>query len=254
MCYPRVKILVHFAEVLPLEDLLDTKSTPVGPVAGGIMGCFLVLALAVYCYRHHVHRTMAHQFVSSVPDTQVRMSHLDEVEDLDHHEDPGAGEWSWRPCETKTEIVERTNEHFRLILGHANVVLASFENALNMSPYRVNTGYRRPAGGDSDHGYSTMTPHEDTEPVPYVEPLLVGREKYRPPQSVTSSSRTSSPVPHPLSPPPPPPLSTHLGPLPFATGMSPLLVDAEPPQTVIPDASRPHHVLASVQVHMVDTR
>uniref|UniRef100_A0A2C9LCW0 Uncharacterized protein n=1 Tax=Biomphalaria glabrata TaxID=6526 RepID=A0A2C9LCW0_BIOGL len=33
------------------------KSTPVGPVAGGIMGCFLLLALGVYCYRHHVHRS-----------------------------------------------------------------------------------------------------------------------------------------------------------------------------------------------------
>lgn len=32
-----------------------------------------------------------------------------------------------------------------------------------ISPYRVSTNYRRPPGGDSDHGYSTMTPHDDTE-------------------------------------------------------------------------------------------
>jgi len=32
------------------------RNTPVGPVAGAILGTFLVLALAVYCYRHNMHR------------------------------------------------------------------------------------------------------------------------------------------------------------------------------------------------------
>lgn len=36
--------------------------------------------------------------------------------------------------------------------------------AIAISPYRMSTGYQRPPTGDSDHGYSTMTPHEDTEP------------------------------------------------------------------------------------------
>lgn len=41
--------------------------------------------------------------------------------------------------------------------------------AVNVSPYRMSSGYRRPPTGDSDHGYSTMTPHEDTE-VPEAQP------------------------------------------------------------------------------------
>lgn len=41
-----------------------------------------------------------------------------------------------------------------------------------ISPYRVSTNYRRPPGGDSDHGYSTMTPHEDSEQQIFSEPLL----------------------------------------------------------------------------------
>lgn len=42
-----------------------------------------------------------------------------------------------------------------------------------ISPYRVSTNYRRPPGGDSDHGYSTMTPHDDCEQQTFAsEPLL----------------------------------------------------------------------------------
>lgn len=42
-----------------------------------------------------------------------------------------------------------------------------------ISPYRVSTNYRRPPGGDSDHGYSTMTPHDESEQQMFAEPLLV---------------------------------------------------------------------------------
>lgn len=38
------------------------KSAPVGPVAGG-MGCIMVLVLAVYAYRHQIHRR-SHQHMS----------------------------------------------------------------------------------------------------------------------------------------------------------------------------------------------
>ena len=81
------------------------------------------------------------------------------------------------------------------------VVLASFENAAGVSPYH------RP-GGDSDHGYSTMTPHEaDSELAgpAYIEPLLIARDKQRlklanSTHSETEnenacSSRDSSPMP-----------------------------------------------------------
>ena len=75
------------------------------------------------------------------------------------------------------------------------------DNVAIVSPYRVNTGYRRPAGGDSDHGYSTMTPHEDSEhTASYIEPLLIGRDRYRPAAVGRSasggsfSSRASSPL------------------------------------------------------------
>lgn len=47
------------------------------------------------------------------------------------------------------------------------------DNVTPISPYRISTNYRRPPGGDSDHGYSTMTPHDDSEQQTFSEPLLV---------------------------------------------------------------------------------
>ena len=54
------------------------------------MGCFLLLALGVYCYRHHIHRH-SHQYVSTLPDNPHRNSHYyeDEPEPTD---DTTAGE------------------------------------------------------------------------------------------------------------------------------------------------------------------
>ena len=72
-----------------IQNPLTFKSAPVGPVAGGIMGCFLLLALGVYCYRHHIHRHT--HYISSLPDVQ-RNSPLDhEIEDLDSPDDMGNG-------------------------------------------------------------------------------------------------------------------------------------------------------------------
>ena len=68
-----------------------SPSTPaMGPVAGGTLGFFLALSLVLmlYCYRQHGHRAqahvLAHAYLSSGPDTGVRMSQLDnELDDGD---------------------------------------------------------------------------------------------------------------------------------------------------------------------------
>ncbi|XP_071440186.1 VWFA and cache domain-containing protein 1 isoform X2 [Hetaerina americana] len=200
---------------LPSEDA-SFRPTPVGPVAGGIMGFFLIIALIIYCYRHHVHRNN-HSYLSSVPETAVRMSQLDnEVDDVDSHEESLSGN--------------------NILLNRQEPISAP-DAGLAISPYRVNTGYRRPPGGDSDHGYSTMTPHEDSEHIPTVEPLLLllppDSERRHPTPSLSppSSSRASSPFPQ--SPP---------------AGVSP--PHPTLPLTVLPE--QPNHLLAPVTVHMVD--
>lgn len=138
------------------------------------------------------------------------------------------------------------------ILGHTNFVLSTFENPASISPYRVNTGYRRPAGGDSDHGYSTMTPHEDSEhaSIPCLEPLIVGKDRYKPGTYPISKTPVL---------PPPPSVSSRRSrsPTPPQTRLSMAAYQSipeqaiDPSQTVIPE--NPHSVIANVQVHMVDT-
>ncbi|KAK0046626.1 VWFA and cache domain-containing protein 1 isoform X1 [Biomphalaria pfeifferi] len=217
------------------------KSTPVGPVAGGIMGCFLLLALGVYCYRHHVHRHN-HHYMSTLPDNTNRISHYYNDEDQEGAEDVSAGE-----C-------------------HTNFVLASFENPASVSPYRVNTSYRRPAGGDSDHGYSTMTPHEDSEhaSMPCLDPLSIGKDRFRP------AGHTLSLCKPPVLPPPPQSYSRRSrSPTPPQTRLPTSTYSVIPEQTVLPFNKRPfsmldksqtvipeqgpHSILANVQVHMVDS-
>jgi len=58
------------------------KSMPVGPVAGGIMGCLLLLALGVYCYRCYARRRSHHCNGSLPGEAQLRDSNI-EFEDLD---------------------------------------------------------------------------------------------------------------------------------------------------------------------------
>ena len=133
-------------------------------------------------------------------------------------------------------------------------MLATFENPASISPYRVNTSYRRPAGGDSDHGYSTMTPHEDSEhaSLPCLEPLIIGKDRYKPgslsvvktpgklPPPPSSSRRSRSPTP-------PQTLYSGYQPIPEQTIL--------PYQTVLntPIPEVTNNVVANVQVHMVDT-
>lgn len=142
---------------------------------------------------------------------------------------------------------------FIFITGHTNFVLATFENPASISPYRVNTSYRRPAGGDSDHGYSTMTPHDDSEhaSLPCLEPLIVSKDRYKP--GIHSSTKTPSIPPPPSvasrrSRSPTPPQTT-------LSGYQPIIEQVDPSQTVIytPTHDNPHSILANVQVHMVDS-
>lgn len=61
--YRIIFVLLHLCADEELASLNMIKSAPVGPVAGGIMGCIMVLVLAVYAYRHQIHRR-SHQHMS----------------------------------------------------------------------------------------------------------------------------------------------------------------------------------------------
>ncbi|KAM8889913.1 VWFA and cache domain-containing protein 1 [Synchiropus picturatus] len=128
------------------------KSVPVGPVAGGIMGCIMVLVLAVYAYRHQIHRR-SHQHMSplAAQEMSVRMSNLDnerDERDDDSHEDRG-------------------------IISNTRFIAAVIERHTH-TPERRRRYWGR-SGTESDHGYSTMSPQEDSENPPgNNDPLSAG--------------------------------------------------------------------------------
>ena len=179
------------------NGILPATSSPVGPVAGGIIAAFVSLALAVLCYRHRA----AGRYRQAVP---LALEEEDE-----------------EPAELELEPPPPAAVN-RLALP---ALTAAPPPAAAISPYRLNPGYRRPAPGtESDHGYSTMTPHEDSEAA--TEP-----------ERVRAASPASSVLSSPSSPPPLPPDGADPGP---QTALQPL----QPLQ--------PHQIRAEVLVHAVD--
>lgn len=164
-------------------------STPsVAPIAGSILAAVLFLGFSAYCIRN-VHKCSCVRGAATngrrIQRCRSQTANFEEV--ILDDQDNGAGD----------ELHELGGTHKNMLINESDVII---------SPYRVNTGYRRPPPGtDSDHGYSTMTPmgnDQDSEIVPYVESASARNRLKRlqqrcvPAQSVTSgvSSRTSSPI------------------------------------------------------------
>ncbi|XP_078657688.1 VWFA and cache domain-containing protein 1-like isoform X1 [Branchiostoma floridae x Branchiostoma belcheri] len=157
-------------------------NAPVGPVAGGIMAVILVFALAIYFYRHHVHRVQRQQTLQNA-ETTMRMSQLDERDEEpdDPPENHGIGSF---------------------LLDHTSFFLATIERRPSHHDRR-NRYSRSTRGTDSDHGYSTMTPHEDSEnPPAYLEPLVLEpltadknySERLDPPPQTMLGNKLQAPV------------------------------------------------------------
>lgn len=200
-----------------------------------------------------------------------------------------------------TRVTHRTltlpRPNFLYFSGYVNIVLSTFDNsaaaaAANVNPYFMNTSYRRPTNTDSDLGYSSMTPRDDSEQASTtcVESTVMGRDRYRPavpavrnpalailpppPQTTAQAARKHQRLLVEMD------LNTDAAPK-FGTanvtefGVTKLLevgvkvpefgfakkpefggsVDSAP-QTVIPEEMTllPHQVLTNVLIHAVDTR
>ncbi|XP_013179332.1 PREDICTED: VWFA and cache domain-containing protein CG16868 [Papilio xuthus] len=139
----------------------------IGPIAGCIITVSLVIAVAIYCYRQNVPTASCHNLYVDGPaetwhDADVQMSHL-HSEDM--HDQSGQDK-----------------------------LLPAMEIEAPISPYRVITGYKRPhTAGGSDHGYSTMTPHEDSEATGFSvnDPIILSDD---------TKSDVSCPIPAKIKP------------------------------------------------------
>ncbi|XP_044742087.1 VWFA and cache domain-containing protein 1 [Chrysoperla carnea] len=131
-------------------DLLASTYSAIGPIVGCLVVLCLILSLIIYFYRQHYISIGGDElYLEGAPGMDqgqisgLRVNHL-EMDDMNE---------------------ERDGYRDRLMVYNLETV----------SPYRLSTGYRRPhTTGDSDHGYSTMTPHDESEhlSVALVEPLL----------------------------------------------------------------------------------
>ncbi|XP_067929353.1 VWFA and cache domain-containing protein 1-like [Watersipora subatra] len=122
------------------------KNTPVGPVTGAILGAILVLCLTVYCYRQSVLRRA--QAAGALHDTPYTSCYNQEIDGCVYHELPTVPGPS-APLQARLNV-------------------ADLDGAAHISPYHINENYRRPrpvvtTTESSDHGYSTMTAHEEAE-------------------------------------------------------------------------------------------
>ncbi|CAH1153371.1 unnamed protein product [Phaedon cochleariae] len=115
-----------------LGTLPNSEFSPVGPILGSIIAISVLFLLLFFCYRSYTNH-MTERFNLSSTHDQLRMSDLnitDNFHDSGNHRD---------------KLLEEE---------HPNVI----------SPYCVASTYRRAAiPADSDHGYSTMTPHDESE-------------------------------------------------------------------------------------------
>ncbi|XP_058448231.1 VWFA and cache domain-containing protein CG16868 [Malaya genurostris] len=232
-----------------MESVLPPAYNAIGPVAGAILALCLVVGFAMYCYRQNSDQSGAsdqlYDDLVADPCNGLPLSRFD-IEDHNPPDD----------CD-----ISRTSAKQNLLLnGQNNANYVIFPNVT--SPYQMSSNYRRPNAGSSDHGYSTMTHHEESEHLclSNAEPVAPNSTGKRLSMSDSASINTSVSSPY----------SNHQNFPPVASKAQPYQqVPADgldqqqqkfidPSQTVLPSptsVSRTgiygagHHILVPVTVH-----
>uniref|UniRef100_A0A1B0DMH7 Uncharacterized protein n=1 Tax=Phlebotomus papatasi TaxID=29031 RepID=A0A1B0DMH7_PHLPP len=194
-----------------VDPLIPPAYSAIGPVAGATIALCLVVGFAMYCYRQNQDPGGAeHLYGDSQGENQldVPMARLN-FDDMAH--DDG-------------DLGNSSNQNLLPSQGSGIMIP-------EVSPYRAPSACRRPNAADSDHGYSTMTPHEDSENLCFTlaDPLL-SHKRLSMSDSASISTSVSSPT-------------NHCRPL----GLERHLVTPPEGTTVLP--ASPHLVLAPVTVH-----
>lgn len=166
-----------------IEPSKPQPYSAVGPVGGAIIVLCLVIGFAMYCYRQSLENGSDQFYVDSmhddnygVPLSRFNFDNIPAPDDGDL-DSPGDGHGAM---------------HRNLVHPVGNAIAVP-----DISPYHMSTGssYRRPPNGESDHGYSTMTPHEDSEHMCFTlaEPLI-NNKRLSKSDSLSISTSVSSPT------------------------------------------------------------
>ncbi|XP_055545291.1 VWFA and cache domain-containing protein CG16868 [Wyeomyia smithii] len=168
-----------------MESVLPPAYSAIGPVAGAILALCLVVGFAMYCYRQNSDQSGAsdqlYDDLVADPCNGLPLSRFD-IEDHNPPDD----------CD-----ISRTSAKQNLLLnGQNNANYVIFPNVT--SPYQMSSNYRRPNAGSSDHGYSTMTHHEESEHLclSNAEPVAPNASGKRMSMSDSASINTSVSSPY----------------------------------------------------------
>lgn len=152
-----------------------TSYSALGPVGGAIIVLILVIGFAIYCYRHNVDTNERDQF------------YMDSMQEENYG--LPLSRFNFDDCQALDEIN-----------GYDHIAAQrSIRNAADISPYHMSasSSYRRPPNGESDHGYSTMTQHEDSSDhqcFTLAEPLLLNDKRNSKSDTLSISTSISSPT------------------------------------------------------------
>ncbi|EDW02131.1 VWFA and cache domain-containing protein CG16868 [Drosophila grimshawi] len=149
-----------------------------GPLGGAIVVLAMVIGFAIYCYRHNLDTQVQEQFyVDSVQEENYGLP---------------LSRFNFDDCQTHDEPPMGGYDH--------SAAQRQLMHAADISPYHMSSGssyYRRPPNGESDHGYSTMTPHEDSSDqqcFTLAEPLLLHDKRHSKSDTMSISTSISSPT------------------------------------------------------------
>ena len=137
--YPYPSIYSSGARIANLHHGSSSTTTPIGPVAGGVLASSIVIALAVFLIRHERQRRnlVALYNANYTSDVNVQVA----VHEIDDH-----------------SLEQDEDDIGYLNMLHPLPIIAARNERRH--------AHLRNYGTDSDHGYSTMSPHEDSEPNP----------------------------------------------------------------------------------------
>ncbi|XP_027204800.2 VWFA and cache domain-containing protein 1 [Dermatophagoides pteronyssinus] len=140
------------------KPIQQTPSTaPIGPLTATLIICFIILTFSVYCFHFQSSRNLANtRYINTSNHNDHQMLQPD------NHND----------------IIDNSHEHDSNIEPLAQAVVNTNYVRI-VSPYQYNSNYRRRTEAESDYGYSTMTPNEDSEhniPI-YINPDIIRTRK-----------------------------------------------------------------------------
>lgn len=167
-----------------VDPLRPPTYSSIGPIAGAMITLCLVVGFAMYCYRQN-------QDPHQVMHFEENNYYIDSMADNNFDVPLNRIQFEDAPFDDEQHDGNSSNQNL-IPVNNGAIVPAEVS-----SPYRAPSAYRRRPNADSDHGYSTMTPHDDSENLCFTlaDPLPnAGQKRASISDSASINTSVSSPT------------------------------------------------------------